>query len=166
MRRSIMSRAVLCQRGRTWMTFLMAVVCAAGPVSRSLAQGCFPIRYTSPTLGDQTSSPQGADLWQVGLAYRWLHATRFYSGDYIQNPCRFGCQTIVNISTRRARAFLLADTPVRRELGHRFRPGTLGTEDVKPACYRDRVWRRQPRRGDVAVRSGLSCQGHIAVRLG
>jgi len=44
------------------------------------AQGCLPIRYTSPTLGQQSSSPQAADQWQIALAYRWVHASRFYSG--------------------------------------------------------------------------------------
>jgi hypothetical protein len=102
-------------------------------VSRSFGQGCFPIRYTSPTLGDPIKSAQGAGLWQIGLAYRRLHADQFYIGhDYRPESVPGGLQSSVNINTVELG---LSYAPTRRfavSLGVPISTGThAGAEDDK-----------------------------------
>lgn len=44
------------------------------------AQGCMPIRFTSPSLGAIDNSYLNKHEWQFGVAYRFLHADNFYIG--------------------------------------------------------------------------------------
>jgi hypothetical protein len=75
-------------------------VCLVAAAPPGHAQGCFPIRYTSPMLGEQTSSPQGADQWQVGVNYRLLHADRFFVGrEYRPDAAPGGQPSRININS-------------------------------------------------------------------
>ena len=39
-----------------------------------------PVRFTSPSLGASSGTALNEGQWQTGLAYRYLHANRFYVG--------------------------------------------------------------------------------------
>jgi len=64
------------------------------PLHAARAQGCMPIRYTSPNLTGKDNSYLNADSWQFGLGYRWLHADRFYIGHVYRPEASPGGQPI------------------------------------------------------------------------
>ncbi|MEP6713803.1 MAG: hypothetical protein ABJA37_15355, partial [Ferruginibacter sp.] len=49
-------------------------------VSGLPAQGCMPIRFTSPGLGAIDNAYLNDHEWQFGVAYRFLHADDLYTG--------------------------------------------------------------------------------------
>jgi hypothetical protein len=61
-------------RIRTGLLLLGSLLIASGV----RAQGCMPIRYTSPSLGARDNAYLNRHQWQFGFAYRWLHADRYY----------------------------------------------------------------------------------------
>ena len=64
---------------RAMVTFV-AVSCAFG-AKRADAQGCEPIRFTTPvTLGGEGQAYQPAHEWQLTLAYRRLVSSDFFAG--------------------------------------------------------------------------------------
>ncbi|HEX4627977.1 MAG TPA: hypothetical protein VH137_04230 [Gemmatimonadales bacterium] len=71
---------------------------------QSVAQGCLPIRFTTPSLGGHGES-QSTDLraheWQIAVDYRYLHADRSFSGTQSQPPSSlppsFGQPLIIRI---------------------------------------------------------------------
>jgi len=59
-----------------------AVVCGAlvTPTGSPRAQGCMPIRFTSPNLTLRDNTYLNDHGWQFGAGYRWLDADHFYIG--------------------------------------------------------------------------------------
>src|SRR5436190_21873319 len=119
-----MSCAILDGRtGRASTLLTLAIFLAFS--SQSWAQGCFPIRYTSPTLSRQTSSPQAADQWEMGIAYRFLHAERFYIGhDYHPESAPGGQPSRINISTAELSLSYAPTSRVTMTLAVPFASGT------------------------------------------
>ncbi|MEP7086262.1 MAG: hypothetical protein ABI884_02915 [Gemmatimonadota bacterium] len=60
-----------------WALLCGAPIAAAG---NARAQGCMPVRFTSPNLNGKDNSYLNDHGWQLGVGYRWLHADRFYVG--------------------------------------------------------------------------------------
>jgi hypothetical protein len=64
------------------------------PFNAAPAQGCMPIRYTSPNVTGKDNSYLNDNSWQFGLGYRWLHADRFYIGHTYRPEASPGGQPI------------------------------------------------------------------------
>ena len=59
----------------------LAVITFAFVASRAAAQGCEPIRFTTPVdLGGEGQAYQPAGEWQLTLAYRWLTSNQWFIG--------------------------------------------------------------------------------------
>jgi hypothetical protein len=86
--------------GRASIASLALAASCLASRSRLFAQGCMPIRYTSPTLGAPTGPAPNAGQWDVGFTYRQLHADRFYIGhDYRPDAAPGGLPSRIDIST-------------------------------------------------------------------
>ena len=59
----------------------VAAALSAGAAQLS-AQGCMPLRFTSPSLGGQATSFLRPHEWQVGIAGRRVATNRFYGGSH------------------------------------------------------------------------------------
>jgi len=74
---------------RTMLWALALMVAAVGPMfiaKRLAAQGCEPIRFTTPvSLGGQGETYQRGRQWQLSLAYRRLVSDEFFVGT-TENP--------------------------------------------------------------------------------
>lgn len=70
---------------RSWCQYGLAAVllalALALPARTGLAQGCMPLRFTSPNLGGQGTSFLRPHEWQVGVGLRRVATHRFYVGD-------------------------------------------------------------------------------------
>ena len=63
------------------LSLLGMAFCAALVSRDAAAQGCEPIRFTTPiNLGGEGQAYQRAQQWQFTLAYRRLHSNEFYVG--------------------------------------------------------------------------------------
>ncbi|MEO5824331.1 MAG: hypothetical protein ABIR59_00405 [Gemmatimonadales bacterium] len=73
----------------------------AHPSRQILAQGCEPIRFTTPIdLGGGGQAYQGAHQWRFTLAYRRLHSSDWYIGTERNNSLAPGGQSpVFNINT-------------------------------------------------------------------
>jgi len=67
------------RRGRLHVSGVVLLGLLAS-VSGLRAQGCMPIRYTSPSLGAIDNVYLNDHEWQFGIAYRFLHASDLYTG--------------------------------------------------------------------------------------
>lgn len=65
------------ERLHVWGLVLLGLLASD---SGLLAQGCMPIRYTSPSLGAIDNVYLNDHEWQFGIAYRYLHANDLYTG--------------------------------------------------------------------------------------
>ena len=70
------------------LTLLGMAFCTALVSREAAAQGCTPIRFTTPIdLGGEGQAYQRAHQWQFTLAYRRLHSNQFFM-DSSQDPSR------------------------------------------------------------------------------
>jgi hypothetical protein len=73
-----MNREVRSILSATLLVAPLGITLAAEPLS---AQGCTPIRFTTPIdLGGEGQAYQRANQWQFTLAYRRLHSNQFFVG--------------------------------------------------------------------------------------
>lgn len=73
--------------------------CISGSSSAG-AQGCMPIRYTSPALGSQAASAPMTHVWRLAVSYRWLYADQFFVGrDYRPASAPGGQPSRINVNT-------------------------------------------------------------------
>jgi hypothetical protein len=63
-----------------WSGFAAAALLAVCAPGAAQAQGCMPLRFTSPNLGGQTTSFLRPHEWQVGVGLRRVATHRFYVG--------------------------------------------------------------------------------------
>jgi len=151
------------------------------PLARSSAQGCMPIRYTSPTLGTPNLEASRAQQWQIGVDYRWVHANRFYVGrDYAPDlapggqPSRINVHTVdLSVSytiTRRLSATIAipfaTGTHSRLQAdGNRYQFSVTGLGDVSLSV---RGWLLDPAnpRGNAAIGLGIKAPTGQTDKLG
>lgn len=65
-------------------TILVAVTTLSGSLAqRALAQGCEPIRFTTPNAGMPGGSLQQAHQWRLTLGYRYLYSDQWFVGSTV-----------------------------------------------------------------------------------
>lgn len=123
---------------------LMGIASCAALISRPAeAQGCEPIRFTTPvSLGAEGQAYQRGRQWQFTLAYRRLHSNEFYVGT-AQNPSKVpgGKSPVFDIHTVVADvAYSLSDR-IRLSMSLPFSTGSFTKK------YADSVYHQQSATG-------------------
>lgn len=95
-----MSRLPAAPRSRPLIATITVQLACVVASSHADAQGCMPIRYTSPALGSRAASAPMTHVWQLVASYRWLYADQFFIGrDYRPASAPGGQPSRINIST-------------------------------------------------------------------
>jgi hypothetical protein len=153
------------------VSLLAAACCIATSASQLAAQGCEPIRFTTPIdLGGVGQAYQAAHKWRLTLAYRRLHSDEFFVGTSPKPSAGpSGEAPVFNIHTFIADAAYSINSRVQLRVSVPFQTGTL-TRKWPDALYHDQT---ATGIGDISVmgeawlwRPESHENGNLAIGLG